>query len=173
VSAPFRFPKFFVTNPSPCPYLSGKVERKVFTELNGRNAAELNEALGASAFAALSPWPIGPAAWIVPNASRSRGFRRIHANATQRKLIRRHSISKSTPAGLGHLTNNMRCSATICRPATPAAEWPKWTSRIMRTWSSRHRSAPMSSNIASLRWTVSPASSSVPASVISRATASA
>ena len=46
MSAPFRFPKFFVTNPSPCPYLPGKVERKVFTELNGRHASELNEALG-------------------------------------------------------------------------------------------------------------------------------
>ena len=38
MSAPFRFPKFFVTNPSPCPYLPGKVERKVFTELTGRHA---------------------------------------------------------------------------------------------------------------------------------------
>ena len=38
MSAPFRFPKFFVTNPSPCPYLPGKVERKVFTELSGRHA---------------------------------------------------------------------------------------------------------------------------------------
>ncbi|HVI05487.1 MAG TPA: arginyltransferase, partial [Sphingomicrobium sp.] len=42
MSAPFRFPKFFVTNPSPCPYLPGKVERKVFTELSGRHATELN-----------------------------------------------------------------------------------------------------------------------------------
>jgi leucyl-tRNA---protein transferase len=50
LSAPFRFPKFFVTNPAPCPYLEGKVERKVFTELNGRHAAELNEALGRIGF---------------------------------------------------------------------------------------------------------------------------
>ena len=50
MSAPFRFPKFFVTNPSPCPYLPGKVERKVFTELNGRQAGELNEALGRIGF---------------------------------------------------------------------------------------------------------------------------
>ncbi|WP_265564257.1 arginyltransferase [Sphingomicrobium arenosum] len=50
MSAPFRFPKFFVTNPAPCPYLPGKVERKVFTELSGRNAAELNEALGRIGF---------------------------------------------------------------------------------------------------------------------------
>ena len=33
MSAPFRFPKFFVTNPSPCPYLPGKLERKLFTHL--------------------------------------------------------------------------------------------------------------------------------------------
>ena len=30
-SAPF--PKFYVTAPSPCPYLKGKIERKIFTEL--------------------------------------------------------------------------------------------------------------------------------------------
>ena len=50
MSAPFRFPRFFVTNPSPCPYLPGKSERKVFTELNGDNAAELNDALGRIGF---------------------------------------------------------------------------------------------------------------------------
>ncbi|MCM8557510.1 arginyltransferase [Sphingomicrobium sediminis] len=50
MSAPFRFPKFFVTNPAPCPYLPDKVERKVFTELNGDNAADLNEALGRIGF---------------------------------------------------------------------------------------------------------------------------
>ena len=31
MSAPFRFPRFFVTSPAPCPYLAGKTERKVFT----------------------------------------------------------------------------------------------------------------------------------------------
>jgi arginine-tRNA-protein transferase len=50
VSAPFRFPKFFVTSPSPCPYLPGKIERKVFTELTGQHAGELNEALGRIGF---------------------------------------------------------------------------------------------------------------------------
>src|SRR3546814_7444269 len=43
VTAPFRFPRFFVTNPSPCPYLPGRSERKVFTELSGENASELND----------------------------------------------------------------------------------------------------------------------------------
>src|SRR3546814_13310655 len=50
VTAPFRFPRFFVTNPSPCPYLPGRSERKVFTELSGENASELNDALGRIGF---------------------------------------------------------------------------------------------------------------------------
>jgi leucyl-tRNA---protein transferase len=50
VTAPFRFPRFFVTSPMPCPYLPGKSERKVFTELNGSNAGELNDALGRIGF---------------------------------------------------------------------------------------------------------------------------
>jgi arginyl-tRNA--protein-N-Asp/Glu arginylyltransferase len=50
VTAPVRFPRFFVTSPSPCPYLPGKTERKVFTELKGPNADELNDALGRIGF---------------------------------------------------------------------------------------------------------------------------
>lgn len=50
MTAPFRFPRFFVTSPSPCPYLPGKFERKVFTELAGPNAVELNDALGRIGF---------------------------------------------------------------------------------------------------------------------------
>ncbi|USI72032.1 arginyltransferase [Sphingomonas morindae] len=50
MSAPFRFPRFFVTTPGPCPYLPGRVERKVFTELSGAHAGELNDALGRIGF---------------------------------------------------------------------------------------------------------------------------
>ena len=50
VTAPFRFPRFFVTTPGPCPYLPGRTERKVFTELSGRHAGELNDALGRIGF---------------------------------------------------------------------------------------------------------------------------
>lgn len=50
MTAPVRFPRFFVTNPAPCPYLPGKTERKVFTELNGAHAAELNDALSRIGF---------------------------------------------------------------------------------------------------------------------------
>lgn len=40
-----RFPRFYVTPAGPCPYLPGRVERKVFTELKGSDAQALNDAL--------------------------------------------------------------------------------------------------------------------------------
>ncbi len=50
MTAQFRFPRFFVTSPGPCPYLPGKSERKVFTDLSGQNAVELNDALSRIGF---------------------------------------------------------------------------------------------------------------------------
>lgn len=50
MTAPFRFPRFFVTAPGPCPYLPDRLERKVFTELQGGQAGELNDALSRIGF---------------------------------------------------------------------------------------------------------------------------
>lgn len=50
MTAPVRFPRFFVTAPAPCPYLVGRTERKVFTELKGPHADALNDALGRIGF---------------------------------------------------------------------------------------------------------------------------
>jgi arginyl-tRNA--protein-N-Asp/Glu arginylyltransferase len=92
VSAPFRFPRFFVTTPSPCPYLPGKTERKVFTELGGQHAAELNDALGRIGFrrsqsVAYRPSCVDCSACISVRVVASE----FQPNQTQRKLIRRHS----------------------------------------------------------------------------------
>ena len=38
-------PQFYLTAPSPCPYLKGQEERKVFTHLVGDRASELNDLL--------------------------------------------------------------------------------------------------------------------------------
>ena len=45
-----NFPQFFITAPSPCPYLSGQVERKVFTHLLGPNPRDLNSQLSQGGF---------------------------------------------------------------------------------------------------------------------------
>ncbi|GGB16217.1 putative arginyl-tRNA--protein transferase [Sphingomonas metalli] len=92
MTAPFRFPRFFVTSPSPCPYLPGRQERKVFTELVGPHASELNDALGRIGFrrsqgVAYRPSCAGCTACV--------SVRVVTAdfvpNATQRKLLRRNA----------------------------------------------------------------------------------
>jgi arginine-tRNA-protein transferase len=92
VTAPFRFPRFFVTTPSPCPYLPGRQERKVFTELTGPHASELNDALGRIGFrrsqgVAYRPSCTGCTACVSVRVVNTE----FVPNATQRKLLRRNS----------------------------------------------------------------------------------
>jgi arginyl-tRNA--protein-N-Asp/Glu arginylyltransferase len=92
MSAPFRFPRFFVTNPSPCPYLPGKTERKIFTELSDRHATELSEALGRIGFrrsqnVAYRPSCIDCNACVAVRVLTG-GFQ---PNATQRRILKRNA----------------------------------------------------------------------------------
>lgn len=87
-----RFPRFFVTSPSPCPYLPGKQERKIFTELSGAHAGELNDALGRIGFrrsqsVAYRPSCAGCTACVSVRVVANQ----FQPNASQRKLLRRHS----------------------------------------------------------------------------------
>lgn len=44
------FPKFYMTAPSPCPYLEGKMERKVFTDLSGVDSVKHHESFNRIGF---------------------------------------------------------------------------------------------------------------------------
>jgi leucyl-tRNA---protein transferase len=92
MSAPVRFPRFFVTNPGPCPYLPGKTERKVFTELNGPHADELNDALGRIGFRRSQNVAYRPSCVDCKACVSVRVLtHEFEPNATQRKILKRNS----------------------------------------------------------------------------------
>ena len=88
-------PQFYLTAPSPCPYLAGREERKVFTHLIGRRAPALNDTLSQSGFRrsqtiAYRPACEGCRACVsvrvcVNDFRPSKGFRRI-AEANERLI---------------------------------------------------------------------------------------
>jgi leucyl-tRNA---protein transferase len=91
VTAQFRFPRFFVTSPAPCPYLPGKQERKVFTELSGIHASELNDALGKIGFRRSQGVAYRPSCLDCSACVSVRVLtHEFEPNASQKKLLRRH-----------------------------------------------------------------------------------
>jgi arginine-tRNA-protein transferase len=50
VTKPVNIPRFYVTSPSPCPYLAGREERKIFTRLSGDDPGMLHDTLADMGF---------------------------------------------------------------------------------------------------------------------------
>ena len=87
----FRFPRFFVTAPAPCPYVPGRIERKVFAELKGPDAIETNEALGRIGFRRSQTVVYRPSCDSCQACISVRVVsQRFCPSASQKKLIRRH-----------------------------------------------------------------------------------
>jgi arginine-tRNA-protein transferase len=49
-SSGHRLPSFFITDPMPCPYIEGMMERKLFTHIAGERADEINNNLTHAGF---------------------------------------------------------------------------------------------------------------------------
>jgi arginine-tRNA-protein transferase len=81
-------PQFYLTAPSPCPYLTGREERKVFTHLVGERAGELNDLLTHGGFRRSQSIAYRPACdacracvsvrTVVRDFSPTRNMRRVH-----------------------------------------------------------------------------------------------
>ena len=84
-----RLYHFFRSGPMPCPYLSGRVERKLFTRLAGPDAGELNSTLSQAGFRRSHDIIYRP---VCADCSACVPVRipvgRFRANKTQKRLIR-------------------------------------------------------------------------------------
>ncbi len=108
MTAPVRFPRFFVTSPNPCPYLPGRSERKVFTELKGPHADSLNDALGRIGFRRSQTVAYRPSCGdCIACVSVRVVAAEFRASSTQKRDLRRNSD----------------LVATICRPWSTAEQF--------------------------------------------------
>jgi leucyl-tRNA---protein transferase len=92
-----NFPQFFITAPSPCPYLPGQMERKVFTHLITMDAKALHSQLSQSGFRRSQNIAYRPACdackacqsvrIIVPEFEMTKSFRRIDRRNQNLKLF--------------------------------------------------------------------------------------
>jgi arginyl-tRNA--protein-N-Asp/Glu arginylyltransferase len=99
-----RLPQFFLTPGGPCPYLPGRVERKVFARLNGTLAQPLNEALTHSGFRRSQMIAYRPACEgcsacvsvriVVSEFEPSRGQKRIQKRSTE--FVREEVTAEAT-----------------------------------------------------------------------------
>ena len=85
-------PQFYVTAPQPCPYLDGRMERKLFTALQGEHAQKLNDALSKQGFRRSQNVLYRPSC-AECSACLSARIRvaDFEPSRTQRKLIRRNA----------------------------------------------------------------------------------
>ena len=121
-------PQFYLTAPSPCPYLPGRLERKVFTHLVGERATQLNDVLTHGGFRRSQSIAYRPACEqcracvsvrvCVDDFRESRSFRRVRqANADligdiraaiptaeQYSLFRGYLDSRHSDGGMADMT---------------------------------------------------------------------
>ncbi|MBL8552382.1 MAG: arginyltransferase [Hyphomonadaceae bacterium] len=120
--------RFYLTAPAPCPYLAGRRERKVFTSLDGVDAAGLNDALTHAGFRRSQNIAYRPACdacdacvsarvraedfdltrrWrkvLGRNADLSRALRPGEATEEQFWLLRRYLQARHTNGGMADMT---------------------------------------------------------------------
>ena len=93
-----RFPRFYLTVPSACPYLPGRLEQKIFTELKEPHAQELNDSLSKVGFrrsqkVAYKPACDGCHACISVRIP----VKDFEPNRTMRRIARRNGDLTQTP----------------------------------------------------------------------------
>ena len=131
-----HFPEFYVTAPQPCPYLAGRLERKLFTHLTHDKPPALVDNLLKGGFRrsqniAYMPYCEGCQACVsvrvvVSEFEPSRSLRRVievNSDLVARRL-QATPTSSARCASRCRPRSSIRCSAPISTTATSTAAWP-------------------------------------------------
>ena len=121
-----HFPEFYVTAPQPCPYLAGRLERKLFTHLTHDKPPALVDNLLKGGFRrsqniAYMPYCEGCQACVSVRVVVDEF--EPHALAAPR-ASRPTAISSRGACRRRRPPSSIRCSAPTSTRATPTAAWP-------------------------------------------------
>jgi arginine-tRNA-protein transferase len=91
-------PQFYVTAPQPCPYLEGRMERKLFTALQGEGAEQLNNSLSLQGFRRSQNVLYRPSCAECAACMSARiDVARFAPTRTQKRTLRRnHAVTRKT-----------------------------------------------------------------------------
>jgi arginyl-tRNA--protein-N-Asp/Glu arginylyltransferase len=108
-------PQFYVTAPQPCPYLDGRMERKLFTALQGDTPIKLNDALSQQGFRRSQNVLYRPSCAECSACLSARiRRRRFHPPAeSQRRTRKRNADRSARRSRPGRPRSNTLCSAAI------------------------------------------------------------
>ncbi len=125
-SHPRDTPQFYLTTPSPCPYLPGREERKVFTHIVGKRAAELNDILTQGGFRRSQTIAYRPACEVCRACVSVRVLvNEFRPSANMRRVLKANRTSSARQCRTARPPTNTRCSAVTSTPAIARAAW--WT----------------------------------------------
>lgn len=120
-----KLPSFFITDPMPCPYIEGQMERKLFTHMAGERATEINNNLTHAGFRRSQTIAYRPAC---DNCSACQSVRVQAKEFKPGKSFRRI------------LKNNTDLTSTICPPDATREQYD-----LLRAYlDARHRHGGMS-----------------------------
>lgn len=126
-------PQFYVTAPQSCPYLEGRLERKLFTALQGEHAQKLNDTLSKQGFRRSQNVLYRPSC-AECSACLSARIRvaDFEPTRTQRRVMKRNADLRRNATSPGPPRTSMRCSGATSTTGTPMAAWPTWISSNSR-----------------------------------------
>ncbi len=118
-------PQFYLTAPSPCPYLPGQEERKVFTHLVGERAPELNNLLTHGGFRRSQSIAYRPAC----ERCRACVSVRVIADEFQPTRNMRRVLERNSDL-IGEMRVVTRTSATPSPPPTSASSYQRRVEQV-------------------------------------------
>ena len=122
-------PQFYVTAPQVCPYLPDRIERKLFTSIQGDDAQILNDALSQQGFRRSQNILYRPSCNECSACLSARiDVKNFSPSKSQKKILRRNQFLADDQIVLGPQKNNTTCFKSICVNGMQMAEWLTWMS---------------------------------------------